>query len=298
MSSRRDFLKSVSMLSLGTAMLPGTAFAASKKTNTPKGGKQLGLQLYSLGPEVSGANTAEGLKRLGQMGYKYVELAGFLGHSATELKQMVDDAGLTVRSTHLNPNTRGEKYSQSNKQDIVDFWKKQIDEHAPFGMKYIVQPGLPRIDTIDDAKRVADVFNACGEVAKKAGLLWGYHNHDREFSRVKGEGNQERQIEEIFITETDPALVCIELDVYWTVMGRQDPVEWINKYADRIQLLHIKDRLVLGQSGMMNFEQIFKNFYANGHETFFVEIEDTGSGKQMQRVKESADYLLASSFVK
>ena len=56
--------------------------------------------------------------------------------------------------------------------------------------------------------------------------------------------------------------------------------------------------LVLGQSGMMNFEQIFKNFNANGHSTFFVEIEDTRSGKQMQRMKESADYLLAADFVK
>ena len=80
-------------------------------------------------------------------------------------------------------------------------------------------------------------------------------------------------------------------------MGGQDPVEWINKYADRIQLLHIKDRLVLGQSGMMNFEQIFKNFYANGHETFFVEIEDTRSGKQFERVQASAEYLLGSKFV-
>lgn len=287
------------MLSLGASMLPGQAFAASKKKAPKgKGDKSIGLQLYSVGPEVSGANTAEGLKRLRQMGYSYVELAGFLGHSAAELKKMTDDAGIKIMSTHLNPNTHGEKYSQANKQQIVDFWKQQIDEHASFGMKYIVQPGLPRIDTIDDAKRVADVFNACGEAARKAGLIWGYHNHDREFSRVKGEGGEERQIEEIFITETDPALVCIELDVYWTVMGRQDPVEWINRYADRIQLLHIKDRMVLGQSGMMNFEQIFKNFYANGHSTFFVEVEDIGSGKQMQRVSDSADYLMAADFVK
>lgn len=115
---------------------------------------------------------------------------------------------------------------------------------------------------------------------------------------MKGEGSPDRFIEEIFITETDPSLVAIELDVYWTVMGQQDPVEWINRYKDRIQLLHIKDRLVLGQSGMMNFEQIFKNFNANGHNTFFVEIEDTRSGKQMQRMEESANYLLAADFVK
>ena len=297
MTNRRDFLKSAGLLTLGASMLPEMAMAKKAKKAKP-GKKQIGFQAYSLGPELAGANTAEGLKRLGAMGYTYMELAGFCGHSATELKQMVDDAGLKVVSTHLNPNTSGQKYSKDNKQMIVDFWKKQIEEHAPFGMKYIVQPGLPRIETIDDAKRVADVFNAAGEAAKQAGLKWGYHNHNREFTRVKGEGSPDRFIEEIFITETDPSLVSIELDVYWTVMGQQDPVEWINKYKDRIELLHIKDRLVLGQSGMMNFEQIFKNFYANGHDTYFVEIEDTRSGKQMQRMEESANYLLTSDFVK
>ena len=297
MLDRRDFLKSAGLLTLGATMMPEVAMAKKPKKAKP-GKKQIGFQAYSLGPELAGDNTAAGLKRLHDMGYTYVELAGFEGHSASELQKMASDAGIKVVSTHLNPNTNGEKYSSSNKQMIVDFWKKQIDEHAPFGIQYIVQPGLPRIDTIDDAKRVADVFNAAGEVAKKAGLKWGYHNHNREFNKVKGEGSPDRFIEEIFITETDPSLVAIELDVYWTVMGQQDPVEWINKYKDRIQLLHIKDRLVLGQSGMMNFEQIFKNFNANGHNTFFVEIEDTRSGKQMQRMEESANYLLAADFVK
>ena len=133
MSSRRNFLKSAAMLSLGASMMPEVAFAASKKkAPKAKGGKSIGLQLYSVGPEVSGANTAEGLKRLREMGYTYVELAGFLGHSASELKKMTDDAGIKIMSTHLNPNTNGEKYSQANKQQIVDFWKKQIDEHASF----------------------------------------------------------------------------------------------------------------------------------------------------------------------
>ena len=185
MLDRRDFLKSAGLLTLGATMMPEVAMAKKPKKAKP-GKKQIGFQAYSLGPELAGDNTAAGLKRLHDMGYTYVELAGFEGHSASELQKMAADAGIKVVSTHLNPNTNGEKYSSSNKQMIVDFWKKQIDEHAPFGMQYIVQPGLPRIDTIDDAKRVADVFNAAGEVAKKAGLKWGYHNHNREFNKVKG----------------------------------------------------------------------------------------------------------------
>ena len=167
MLDRRDFLKSAGLLTLGATMMPEVAMAKKPKKAKP-GKKQIGFQAYSLGPELAGDNTAAGLKRLHDMGYTYVELAGFEGHSASELQKMAADAGIKVVSTHLNPNTNGEKYSSSNKQMIVDFWKKQIDEHAPFGMQYIVQPGLPRIDTIDDAKRVADVFNAAGEVAARA----------------------------------------------------------------------------------------------------------------------------------
>lgn len=49
-----------------------------------------------------------------------------------------------------------------------------------------------------------------------------------------------------------------ELDVYWTVMGQQDPVEWMENYPNRFKLLHIKDRWIIGDSGMMNFPNIFK----------------------------------------
>lgn len=49
-----------------------------------------------------------------------------------------------------------------------------------------------------------------------------------------------------------------ELDVYWAVMGQQDPVEWMENYPNRFKLLHIKDRWIIGDSGMMNFPNIFK----------------------------------------
>lgn len=141
---------------------------------------------------------------------------------------------------------------------------------------------------------------------KAAGIPFGYHNHDMEFAKVVpggtemkfGRHNKGEKVYDIFLANTDPSLVFFEMDVYWAVMGQQDPVEYITKYADRIKVLHIKDRYVLGDSGMMNFEQIFKHFYANGHKDYFVEMEGTGSGHQFEGVKKSADYLLKSSFVK
>ena len=63
------------------------------------------------------------------------------------------------------------------------------------------------------------------------------------------------------------------MDVYWAVMGQQDPIEWLKKYPNRIKVLHIKDRAILGESGMMNFENIFRQAYANGIKDYFVELD-------------------------
>ncbi len=315
MANRRDFLKGMGMLTLGGMLAPEMALAASKKAKKVKKAKKaLGLQVYTLGPELNAKNMGEGLARIRDIGYSYIELAGYNGNGQVaglpmaEYKKLADDAGIQIKSSHMNPPMgRGEKYGPATASKICDFWKRACEDHAVMNMPYIVQPGLPSINSLEDAQRVAEIFNKAGEIAKSYNMQWGYHNHDREFGMVTAGGKDVnmsrhardgRRIEEIFITETDADKVAIELDVYWTVMGLQDPVEWINKYKDRIKVLHIKDRLVLGQSGMLNFEQIFNNFYANGYDTFFVEIEDTRSGKQFERAAQSAQYLLNSKFVK
>ena len=83
------------------------------------------------------------------------------------------------------------------------------------------------------------------------------------------------------------------------MIGQNDPVEYMKKYADRIKLLHIKDRAILGQSGFMNFEMIFKQASENKIKEFYVELEGMPDGRsQFDGVKGCADYLLEAPFVK
>ena len=72
---------------------------------------------------------------------------------------------------------------------------------------------------------------------------------------------------------TDPEYVCFELDVYWCAKGGKDPVEYLKKYPKRVQLLHIKDDFVIGEGTVVNFEDVFTQFYKNKMKDFFVEIE-------------------------
>ena len=142
---------------------------------------------------------------------------------------------------------------------------------------------------------------------KAAGIPFGYHNHEMEFAKVNpgsteaklGRRVKGEYVYELFLKNTDPSLVFFEMDVYWAVMGQQDPVEWLKKYPNRIKVLHIKDRAILGESGMMNFENIFRQAYANGIKDYFVELEGMPDGRsQFEGVKGCVDYLLKASFVK
>lgn len=313
MINRRNFLRNASLLTLGglVAGKVGTAGAAQPATfsaSEAMAAKNIGLQIYSLGEELY-KDVPGGMKKLKKMGYQTIELAGYNNGKINkvdmmEFKKMADDAGIQILSSHVNPPVR--EYTKDNLNTIKEFWKKTADDHAKIGVKYLVQPGQPSTRNVEETKYVCEVFNEAGKIIKAAGIPFGYHNHEMEFAKVIPGGSELKfgrhykgeKVYDIFLAETDPSLVFFEMDVYWAVMGQQDPVEYLKKYPKRIKVLHIKDRYVLGDSGMMNFEQIFKQFYANGHKDYFVEMEGTDSGKQFKGVNKSADYLLKSSFVK
>lgn len=320
MTNRRNFLKSASLFTMGGLLAGKAGHAAAANSASPvsagtNASKNYGLQIYSLGDELY-EDVPGGLKKIKEFGYSTIELAGYRDGKIrniemAEFKKMSDDAGLKIISTHVNPPTR--EYSNSNKQEILDFWKVAADDHAKIGVTYLIQPGQPSTRSVEETKFVGEIFNEAGKIAKAAGLSFGYHNHDGEFARVVPGGKEmtrgrrrgfekapegEEVVYDLMVKSTDPSLVFFEMDVYWTVMGQSDPIEYMRKYADRIRVLHIKDRAVLGQSGMMNFEMIFKQAYANNIKDYFVELEKYTGGTQFEGVRDCAKYLQNASFVK
>lgn len=323
------------MLSLGALAACQTkeAVPAEPVINTNKG---LGLQTYTLGPELTQGDLSANLERTRKMGIKNLELAGYsatdhkvFGLSMEEFKQKADAADLKIVSSHVTPDVMmaglfarpgapapKPKAFKDMVNDIKEFWKPVAEDHAKLGCEYLVQPMMPpmRVTNIEFAKDFANLLNVSGETVKATGgIQFGYHNHNMEMAKVTENstaavlgdlfagmalGQDAKIIEDVYMDNTDPANVIFELDVYWTVMGQQDPVEWLTRRADRIHMLHIKDFMVLGASGAMNFKNIFEKFYANGRKYFFIEIEDTNSGKQFDRLEQSALFLNTSDFVK
>ena len=326
MTNRRDFLKSASLLTLG-GLFAGKAASVNAMnvpaSQTVQAAKTIGLQIYSLSKELY-EDVAGGLKKVKAMGYTNLELAGYKegkigGVDMMEFKKMAEDAGLKIVSSHVNPSVEGvpfvREYTKELTPKIMEYWKATAADHAKLGCKYLIQPMMPSIENHDDAKLVCDVFNQAADVIKAEGIAtgFGYHNHNMEFNRVATEEQKAKlkgnpfaafmkvgdQIYDLMLRDTDPSKVYFEMDVYWTVMGQNDPVEYLQKHANRIKVLHIKDRAVFGQSGMMNFEMIFKQMYANGIQDYFVELEKMPDGRtQFAGVKDCAAYLEKAPFVK
>ena len=135
-------------------------------------------------------------------------------------------------------------------------------------------------------------FNEVGARCKAAGIKFGYHNHSREFEKV-----EDRVMLDYMLENTDPDKVFFELDVYWASKGGVNPSAYIQKYAGRFPLLHIKDVDIIGASETIDFESIFKAAYKQGLEEYYVEIE-ANSLPPMLCARKSAEYLNVSKFVK
>ena len=309
---KREFLKKLGLLTAGGAIAGSMRPAAALGfNNSAAAKKEIGLQIYSLGRELT-EDVPSGLKRIADIGYSTIELAGYRNrkmgdYTPEEYRKLSEDAGLKITGSHVNPPVR--KITKANLGEVADFWKIAVEDHVKFGVKTLVQPMMPAIENHDDVAVVCESFNKAGEIAKNAGIKWGYHNHHMEFERIATEEQKVSQnnpwmpvgdvIYDLFLNGTDPGKVFFEMDVYWTVMGSNDPLEYFEKYPGRFPVLHIKDRSVLGQSGMMNFPNIFKKAYENGLDEYYVELEGIRDPDmtQFQGVKECFDYLNNAPFV-
>ena len=168
----------------------------------------------------------------------------------------------------------------------------EIPVQAAVGGKYIVLPGIDFGKTEADLKRTCEYFDKVGAIANAAGLKFGYHNHAHEFNKQDG-----YVIENYLLEHTDPEKVMFELDVYWASKGGVNPSAYIQKYAGRFPLLHIKDDNVIGASQTIDFEAIFNAAYKQGLEAYYVEIE-ANDIPPMECAEKSAEYLSAAKFVK
>lgn len=261
--------------------------------------KDVTIQLYSVRDLIKeGSDFNALLKKLAQMGYSSVEAANyndgkFYGLTPEDFKKAVEDAGMTVLSSHCSRGLSDQELASGDFSESLKWWDQCIAAHKAAGMKYIVTPWLGVPKTVKDLQTYCNYFNEIGKRCKENGMLYGYHNHAHEFEKVEGK----EVMYNYMIENTNSDYVFFQMDVYWVVRGQNSPVDYFNKYPGRFKILHIKDDRELGQSGMVGFDAIFNNAATAGVQNIVAEIERYSCPVE-ESVKESIDYLLDAPFVK
>ena len=216
MLSRRKFLKSATA-AMGSVVANQFLFGGAAPVFT------LGAQLYTVRKEAE-TDLPAVLRQIRAIGYQEVETYwNVYSHPASELRQMIKDAGLKAPSGHFDYNGLSEKF----------------DYARELGVDYMVCPILPEKmwNSLDDYKRAADQFNKWGERAQSHGMRFAFHNHNYEFRRFgQTTGFQ------TLVDRTDPKLVFFEIDCYWITQAGEDPVAMMNRLGGRLRMLHLKDR--------------------------------------------------------
>lgn len=257
-------------------------------------GKNLGLQLYSIRDSIMN-NVPASIDKVSKMGYRFVEPAGydngkFYGLEPAAFKTLLAANKLTMISSHT-----GQALPDSAKMSsVMAWWDACIDAHVAAGDKYLVQPfmGGGAYRSLDTLKRYCEYFNAIGEKCNAKGLRFGYHNHDKEFStQLEGQ-----TIYDFMLTNTDPKKVMFEMDLYWAVIGKANPVSYFNKFPGRFELWHIKDEKEIGASSIMDFKAIWEGSANSGMKYGIVEVERYDFD-EFTSCKKSIDFLNAAPYV-
>lgn len=198
-----------------------------------------GLQLYTVRHALA-RDLAGTLRNISDIGYQEVELYSFFNRNPSETRRALKAAGLACPS------------GQYMLSELRFGLAERIASAKELGLDYMVCAALLQPNerkSLDDYRRLADLFNQVGEQTRRAGLQFAYHCHNFEFTSYGGVVGLDE-----LLRRTDPKFVEIELDTYWVSRAGRDPVAWLNKYPGRFSLLHLKD-LKPGRAPTTDFKE-------------------------------------------
>jgi sugar phosphate isomerase/epimerase len=253
--SRRQMLGSSAALGLSALIAPASVVAATGSN------KQVpGVQLYTV--RASMATDVPGtLRAIAGIGYQEVEFAGYFDQTPQQIRELLDDLGLSSPSVHID--------APAMRDDPMPL----IEAARIVGHDYLTVAWLSPDDrqSIDDYKRWAEAFNRAGEMCRDNGMRLAYHNHDFEFTPIDGQVPFD-----ILLNETDAELFDLEIDMFWVRKAEQDIVDVLKRAPHRFTMAHIKDMDERGNmtevgSGVIDFASVLANESASGLRHLFVE---------------------------
>ena len=226
---------------------------------------EIGAQFYTIREYCKNLDDfAESIKKVADIGYKYVQISGTCAFEPQWLKEQLDKNGLQCVLTH----TPADKLLGETKQVVLD--------HDTLGCKYVGLGHFGFDETNENCTLEAftNKYKPVVTTLKENGKYFMYHNHDGEFRKI---GNKLilEHLKDLFT----PDEMGFTLDTYWVQAGGGDPAQWIKKLSGRVPCIHLKDyafggKMAVVGEGNLNFERIFQMAEKAGTKYMLVEQDD------------------------
>jgi sugar phosphate isomerase/epimerase len=277
--SRRDFVKTTA-----SAVAAGVVLTTGLDVHANPLGLPIGCQTWPV-RDLIAKDFPGTIKTLAQAGFQTIELcspagyeddgfAGLAKYKGSELKKIINDAGVNCFSSHFTI-----EELRKNQQDSIA-WAKDL------GLTQMLVPSLggPKNPTLDDVKRAADEYNKMGEKAAQAGIQQGLHNEDFELSKVDGQRTYD-----LLFGLLDPKLVKFQFQVS-TISEGYDAAQYFTKYPGRFISMHVQGwdsktrKIVAVGQGTLDWKKIFTAAKTGGIKNYFVEMD-------LEKMKASVPYL-------
>jgi sugar phosphate isomerase/epimerase len=243
------------------------------------------------------------LAKVAKIGYDSLEGATytgtekFYGMDPKTFLGVLKNNGQIMRSCHYRygEDSKGVQLIDGVfKGTILHDWDRCIEDAHTVGLQYMACAWLSPDERkgLDHYKKMAGDFNVAARKCKAAGIQFVYHNHDFEFNMQDG-----KYPYDVLLENTDPNLVKMEMDLYWTTRAGQDPVKLFAAHPGRFPLWHLKDMdntpkkaFTSVGSGVIDFKRIFAHKATAGMKHFFVE-EDDCPGSPFDAITTSYNYI-------
>ena len=287
MVDRRTFLKS-GVAAGAVALVPGAPQARQRY--------KMGLQLFTVRRPL--AEDLDGtLKRIAALGYQELETYGFDPAAtsyyklpAAEFAGRLRDLGLTSPSGHYDLN----RFASAAVDDLNRYVDACITGAKAVGHTYVTWPFLdPPSRPLDAFKAVVERLNHVGERVTKAGLQFAYHNHGYEFVEQQGEVPYD-----YLLKNTDPALVKLQVDLYWVAHDSSQPASyWFDRAPGRYVMWHVKDMHKVSRdytelgNGSIDYTTLWPHTARSGMKHYFVEQGGNFTKDPMQSITDCAAYV-------
>jgi sugar phosphate isomerase/epimerase len=277
--SRRDFVKTTA-----SAVAAGVVLTTGLDVHANPLGFPIGCQTWPV-REMIANDFPRTLKTLAKSGFQTIELcspvgyeddgfAGLAKYKVSELKKILNDAGVSCFSSHFTI-----EELRKNQEDRIA-WAKDL------GLTQMLVPSLggPKNPTLDDVKRAADEYNKMAEKAAQAGIQQGLHNEDFELSKVDGQRTYD-----LLFRLLDPTLVKFQFQVS-TISAGYNSAEYFMKYPGRFISMHVQGwdskarKIVAVGQGTLDWRKIFTAAKTGGVKNYFVEMD-------LEKMRASVPYL-------